>query len=171
MRQGCSHCQRHLYCPMLFHLEITPPSTSMWFLQHSGKPVFISVYIDSLREFDLPGITQSLLFAVYSYDKHDDQNNIRKKRIYLAEIPMAQWIIYHDKPGQELKAIIYRQEMKQRTWKRATCWLTFCGLLGLISYATQDHLPKGGPSPNDLGSFTSIIIQKNLLYCELLSPR
>jgi hypothetical protein len=112
-----------------------------------------------------------LLSAICSYDKHDDQNNIGKERIYLADTPMAQCIIYHDKPGQELKARICRQELKQRTWKRATYWLTFGGLLGLISYATQDHLPKGGPVPNELGPSMSIIIQEYIPQCELLSPR
>jgi hypothetical protein len=46
------------------------------------------------------------------------------------------------KVGQELEA-----GLKQGLWRSAAFWLGPRGLLSLLSYSTQDHLPKGWPCP------------------------
>lgn len=35
----------------------------------------------------------------------------------------------------------WMQELKQRPWRDVAYWLLLHGLLGLLSYTTEDHLP------------------------------
>jgi hypothetical protein len=39
----------------------------------------------------------------------------------------------------------------QRPWKGASYWLVLHGLPSLLSYRTQDHQPRYGPTHNRLG--------------------
>ena len=43
------------------------------------------------------------------------------------------------------RARTWRQELTQRPWRGATYWLAPHGLLSLLSYRTQDHLPGMAP--------------------------
>lgn len=45
----------------------------------------------------------------------------------------------------------------------AAYWPIPCGWLSLLSYAFQDHLPRGGTAHNGLGPPTSITNQENPL--------
>jgi hypothetical protein len=43
------------------------------------------------------------------------------------------------------RAETWRQELMQRPWRGAACWLAFPGLFGLLPYRTQDHSPEIAP--------------------------
>lgn len=56
-------------------------------------------------------------------------------------------VVHHlGNSGQELKAGIWRQELKQRPWRSVTYWLLSHGLFIWLSYGTQDHKPGVVPS-------------------------
>ena len=67
------------------------------------------------------------------------------------------------KPGQELKAGTWRQELKQRPWRGAAYWLALHGLLSLLSYKTHVYLPRGDTAQSGLGPSTSIIKEEYAL--------
>jgi hypothetical protein len=45
------------------------------------------------------------------------------------------------KSGQKLQQELGGKKQMQRPWRNAACWLPLHGLLYLLSYTTQDHLP------------------------------
>jgi hypothetical protein len=51
----------------------------------------------------------------------------------------------------------------QRLWRDAVNWLVPNGLLGLLSYRTQDHQLSDGITCNELGSSPSITNSENSL--------
>lgn len=68
-------------------------------------------------------------------------------------------LVYHTgKSGQELK-VGNEPEVKTKAeeWRRAAYCLALYGLPSLLSYRTQDRLPKQGTIHNELGPPTSII--------------
>jgi hypothetical protein len=44
------------------------------------------------------------------------------------------------------------QELKQRPWKITAYLVALCGLINLLSYTTQDHLPMNSMAHSELGS-------------------
>jgi hypothetical protein len=48
----------------------------------------------------------------------------------------------------------WRQELKQKPWQNTVYWLVPYGLLNLLSYIPQDHLPRGGTAHSGLGTNT-----------------
>lgn len=75
-------------------------------------------------------------------------------------------IAYHQgKPREELQGRTRRQELKQdpQTTRGMALahWLDVHGLFSLLSYTTQDYLPKKGITHSVLGPPTSIIDQEN----------
>jgi hypothetical protein len=70
--------------------------------------------------------------------------------------------VYHGgKLKQEFKAGVWKQELKQRPWRNTAYWLDSHGLLSLLSYTTQAHLPTNGTTYSGLGSPTSMNNQQN----------
>lgn len=63
-------------------------------------------------------------------DKHHDQKKFSEKRVYFSLLFLVH---YQSKP---------RQKPKERPWKKAACWLTFHGLISLLSYTAQEPLPR-----------------------------
>lgn len=58
-------------------------------------------------------------------------------------------VVVHN-TGPLLKAETWRQEIKQKPWRRnKACWLAPCGLLSLLSYTSQDHLATDGTAHNE----------------------
>lgn len=56
-----------------------------------------------------------------------------------------------------------RQEPGSRSWRRAMekwYYNSHCGLLSLLSYNVQDHLPRRSTAHNELGSLRSTVNQK-----------
>lgn len=51
-------------------------------------------------------------------------------------------------------------ETGQRPWRNATYWLAPQGLLSLLFYITQDHLPRGRTVQSRLGSPYQSLINK-----------
>lgn len=47
--------------------------------------------------------------------------------------------------------------------KRAAYWLALLGLLDLLSFALQDHLPRSGTTHSGVGPSTTIVNQENAL--------
>ena len=64
------------------------------------------------------------------------------------------------KPGQELQAGTWRQELKQKLWRSAVCWFSSHSLCILLT--SQGHQPTGGTSNSGLGSLSSITSQENI---------
>jgi hypothetical protein len=57
----------------------------------------------------------------------------------------------------------------QRPWRRAAYyWLAPHGLLSLLSYRTQDHQPRDGPTHNGLGPPSLITNLENALELDLM---
>lgn len=53
--------------------------------------------------------------------------------------------VYHERESrQELKAGVWRQELRQRLWKSAAFNLSLRILFRVLSYRTEHHLPRGG---------------------------
>lgn len=75
------------------------------------------------------------------YDKHSDQNRLGEGMGLLDRVTVRRrW-----KPGQELKAETWRQELRQRPPRDAASWF------GAGSYSAQDSLPGHGSVHNGLG--------------------
>jgi hypothetical protein len=55
------------------------------------------------------------------------------------------------KSGLELKQVS-KQELMQRPWRDVSYWLTFPGLLSLLSYRTQDYQPRDGATHKGFSS-------------------
>jgi hypothetical protein len=49
----------------------------------------------------------------------------------------------------------------QRPWRDAAHWLAPHGLLSLLSYRTQEHQPRDGPTHSGRGPLPSITNEKN----------
>lgn len=64
--------------------------------------------------------------------------NLGKERVCLLYFHIT--VCHRGKSEQELG--IQRQQLKQRPQSKAAYWLTFPGLLSLLSYAIQSHLPR-----------------------------
>jgi hypothetical protein len=78
------------------------------------------------------------------------KSNLRRKCFITAW--NAQVTVQHRrKSRQELKAETCRQEVKQRPCNDVAYWLAFHGLLLLLSYTCQDHLPKVERAPLQAG--------------------
>ena len=76
------------------------------------------------------------------------KSSLREERVCLTYIIL----VHHGgKPGQELKAGPWRQELKQKAVRNAAYWLASHGLISLFPYTTQDHLPGVGTAHNGLG--------------------
>ena len=63
---------------------------------------------------------------------------------------------------EEVRLGAWRQELKQKPWRNTAHWLALNGLLPILSYVTQDHLPRIGTNHSELGLPTSIINQENI---------
>ena len=59
------------------------------------------------------------------------------------------------------RAESWRQDLIQRGWRSAAYWLALHGLLGLLSYRTQDHQTRIGTVHSVLGPPASIINEEN----------
>jgi hypothetical protein len=66
---------------------------------------------------------------------------------------------HHNPLLKEVRTGTCRQEPKQRPRKGAAAWIVPRGLLSLLSYRTQDHPPRGGPTHSELGSSPLITLQ------------
>lgn len=85
------------------------------------------------------------------------KNNLEKKRFvsaYKSQVTLYCWA----NSRQELKAGTWRKELKQRPQRSAVFWLS---LLSLLSYTSQDHLPRNGTTHNGRGPPTAITNQDN----------
>jgi hypothetical protein len=73
---------------------------------------------------------------------------VEEERVYSAHT--FHIAVHHQrKSGLELKQV-RKQELMQRPWRNATCWLASPGLLSLLSYRTQDYQPRDGTTHNGL---------------------
>jgi hypothetical protein len=72
---------------------------------------------------------------------------------------------YHPgKSGQELRTRAQlNSELMQKPWRSDVYWLAPYGLLSLLSYSTQDHLPRGVTAHRELGPPTLIVFSENTL--------
>ena len=77
--------------------------------------------------------------------RHHDKKQVGVERVYLAYSPTSQ-VPTEDRTGT------WRQELKQKSWRDVPYWLAPHGLLSLLSYRTQDHQPKGGPTHSGINS-------------------
>jgi len=55
----------------------------------------------------------------------------------------------------------WRQELMQKPWSSVAYWLTFHGLLSLLSYTIQNHQPGIVPPTIGLGPSPPLIINNN----------
>lgn len=70
------------------------------------------------------------------------ERNLEKK--------VLQSIILKAKVGSQ------RQDLEQWSWRPPAYWIVRHGLLSLLSYIMQDHLPSGGTAHLELGPPTSM---------------
>jgi hypothetical protein len=62
----------------------------------------------------------------------------------LAETSILLFITKGNQDWNSSKAETWRQELMQRPWRGAAYWLAPHGLLGLLSYRTQNHHTQNG---------------------------
>ena len=79
-----------------------------------------------------------------------DQKQQRRKGFIWFTFP------YCCSSSREIWTGTWRQDWMQRPWKGAAYWLIPHGLFSLLSYRTQDHQPRNGPSHNGLGPLLSV---------------
>jgi hypothetical protein len=89
--------------------------------------------------------------------KHHDQKQLGRIGFLWLTPPYIHIYLYpythtvHHLRSQDRKsnrAGTWRQELMQRPWRGAAYWLAPHLLLNLLSYRTQDHLPRSGPTHN-----------------------
>lgn len=71
-------------------------------------------------------------FAFFCCDMHQDQKQLWRKGFSITYSLHSSW----QKSGQELKAGIERQELKQELWRITACWAALCGVLSYTSCLT-----------------------------------
>jgi hypothetical protein len=59
------------------------------------------------------------------------KSNLGRKCLF--ELHVLTTVHYEKKTGQELKAGTWRQELKQKPWRKIVYWLSLHSLLGLLS--------------------------------------
>jgi hypothetical protein len=60
---------------------------------------------------------------------------------------------------KEVKAVIWKQKVKHKSWKSDAYWITFQSLSSLLPYTTQKNLSSTGSTHRRLCNYTSIINQ------------
>ena len=80
--------------------------------------------------------------------KHHDQKQVGEGRVYSACTSTPQSIIGGSQDRNSHRIGTWRQELIQKPWRGAAYWLAPHGLLSLLSYRTQDHQPRDGPTHN-----------------------
>ena len=98
------------------------------------------------------GIERSVFIRVLiAALKHHEQKASWGERIYLTYILTSLFIIEGSQDRNLNRAGTWGQELMQRPWTGAAYLLAPHGLLSLLSYRTQDHQPRDGPTHNGLG--------------------
>jgi hypothetical protein len=100
----------------------------------------------------LNGLDNCLSQGFYSCTNIMTKKQVGEERVY-SSYTFHIAVDHQRISGLELKQV-RKQELMQRPWRDATYWLTFPGLLSLLSYRTQNYQPKDGithkgPSPLD----------------------
>lgn len=67
------------------------------------------------------------------------------------------------KSGQKLEAGIWKEELKQKIWRNATCWLPPHSMVNLLLYTTQDHVTRCNNTHSGQGPSTRTFYQDNTL--------
>ena len=76
----------------------------------------------------------------------------------------SQVMLHHwRKSGQEFKAGACRPELKQRPWGSTAYWLVLSGLLSLLVYVPQDHLPGSAPHQSSIKKIAADMHKANLM--------
>lgn len=70
-----------------------------------------------------------------------------------------------------MREVRKKLKWKQGPWRNAVFWLSLQGLLSLLSYTPEDHLPSGDTAHGDLDSSTFIINQENSPQVNLRANR
>lgn len=73
--------------------------------------------------------------------------------------PRSQSITEESK--QKLKAGTWQEELKQKVWRNAPCWLAPHGSLSLLYYTPQDYQPTGDTIQSGLALPISVIDHAN----------
>lgn len=93
------------------------------------------------------------------------ENQLREERVDLSL--QSHMMAYHPKEsGQELKAVAWRQELKERP-RKTMLTVSFPWLAQLLSYTLQEHMPRCGTTQSWKHPPTSIIYQENVLQAWL----
>jgi hypothetical protein len=79
------------------------------------------------------------------------KKQVGEERVYLAYTSTWLFITKGSQEWNSHRARTWRQELMQKPWRGATCWIASPGLLSLLSYRTQDHQPRDGTTYNGLG--------------------
>ena len=74
------------------------------------------------------------------------KKQVGEERVYSAYISTLLFITKGSQDRNSSRAGTWRQELMQRPWRGAAYWLTSSGLFSLLSYRTQDHQPRDGPT-------------------------
>lgn len=83
--------------------------------------------------------------------KHGNQEQLADERVYFI-LQHSDILHQQEKSEQKLQVGTWRKELKQEPWRDSAYFSVPIGLLGLLSYLIQDHLPwVGGVADNGLG--------------------
>lgn len=93
--------------------------------------------------------------------EHDSEG---ESEVQMGRFHFTAFSVHHE-GKQEPKAGAWWQRLQQRLWRNTTYWLVPQGLLSLLFYTAQDHLPRGGPVQSRLGSpYQSLIKKMPLIF-------
>jgi hypothetical protein len=92
----------------------------------------------------------ALVMVSIAIIKHCDQKQLGEERVYVGYASLLQ---FKGSQGRiSNRTGIWRQELKQRSWKNATYWLVLH-----VLHRTQFHQPRDGTTDNGLAPQTPII--------------
>jgi hypothetical protein len=93
--------------------------------------------------------------SIVATEHHDQKASWREKD--LAYTSTLLFIIEGSRGRNTSSCRTWRQELTQKAWRDAAYWLAPHGLLSLISYRSQDHQARVGPTHSRPGPSLLII--------------
>jgi hypothetical protein len=102
--------------------------------------------------------------------QHHNQKQAGEERVCLAFASTSLFITEGSQDRNSGRVGTWRQELMQRTWWGVVYWFAPRGLLSLLSYKTQDYLPRDGTAHNGLGPPHQSLINKMLYRLACLQP-
>lgn len=104
----------------------------------------------SLLLFYVTVLVGVLLRVSIDVIKHHNQKQLGEK--------MVCFLTAYNSLSKEVEAETFRQDVMQRLLRSNDYWLALHHFLSLLSYASQDHLPRVGPTLSEDNTFQACLV-------------